>query len=43
MEDKHLHEETEGMVEQTSFKLDEYTIARPPPREGVDIFAIITL
>ena len=31
------------MVEKTSFKLYEYTNARPPPREGVDLFARITL
>ena len=37
------NEETEGIVEKTSFKLDEYTSARPPPREDVDLFARITL
>ena len=31
------------MVEKTSFKLDEYTSARLPPREGVDLLAIIKL
>ena len=31
------------MVEKTSFKFDGYTSAIPPPREGVDLFARITL
>ena len=43
MQIKISHEEKEGIVEKTSFKLDEYTSARPPPREDVDLFEIITL